>query len=91
MTHDWDQQQWIAAAVGWVTGIALLVMGQAGIAEVGALLAALVLRWAMWQIPPPGRSAAVGAPADSASRLGQLAVAVILVVLTLDLLTAPLH
>lgn len=84
--RDWDAHHRIAMGVGLVAGLTLVVMGRPGIAELGAILTALALRWAIWQIPPPGRSKAPGTPADGGARLAQLAIAVVLVILGVDVL-----
>lgn len=91
LTKGWDQGHWVAATVGLAVGVALAVLGFAGLAEVGAVLVALVTRWGLWQIPPAGRSKAQGPPSDFASRLGQLAVVVLLVTLVIEIVTSPLH
>mgnify|MGYP003430308776 CR=1 FL=1 len=91
LLHGWDRQQVIAFCVGLVAGIALVLLGAVGLAEFGAVFAAVTLRWALWQIPPPGRSRASSAPPDALSQLGRLAVALLLVTLTLELVLAPLH
>jgi hypothetical protein len=91
LTRGWDREHWIALGVGLAAGIALVTLGKVGLAEIGSVMSAVMLRWGMWQIPPPGRSRAAGTPPDGLSRLGQLAVAVLLVTLVLDIATSPLH
>ncbi len=89
LTGNWDQGHWVSAAVGVAAAVALVLEGYAGLAVVGAPLAAVGARWAMWQIPPPGRSRAAGTPSDGWSRLGQLAVAVLMFTLVLALVDVP--
>lgn len=91
LTSGWDREHWVALAVGLAAGIALVVLGKGGLAEIGAVFAAVTLRWAIWQIPPPGRSRAMGTPPDGFSRLMQIAVAVLLVTLFFEIVTAPFH
>jgi hypothetical protein len=91
LTRGWDRDHWVALCVGLAAGIALVILGIAGVAEIGAVGSAVLLRWAMWQIPPPGRSRAAGTPADAFSRLAQIAVAVLLVTLVLEIVLAPTH
>lgn len=91
LTHDWDQTQWTAFGVGIAAGLVLVVLGFSGLAEVGAVGAALALRWAIWQIPPPGRSRARGTPPDAGSRLLQLLVAVLLVLFVAEIVVAPIR
>ena len=91
LKRGWDRDHWVALGVGLAAGIALVLLGKGGLAELGAVFSAVVVRWAMWQIPPPGRSRASRAPSDAASRLGQLAVAVLLVTLALEIAWSPLH
>lgn len=91
LTRGWDLEHRVALCVGLAAGIALVLLGKGGLAEFGAVFAAVVLRWAIWQIPPPGRSRAVGTPADGGSRLLQLAVAVLLVTLVVEIATSGLH
>lgn len=91
LTREWDQGHWVAGCVGVAVGVSLVLLGVSGLAEVGGVLVSLLMRWAMWQIPSPGRSRAEGAPPDAVSRLGQLAVTVLLIVLVLELATSPLH
>ena len=90
LTKGWDQGHWVAVAVGLAVGMALAVLGMSGLAEVGAVGVALMTRWALWQIPPPGRSRASGSPSDSGSRLARLAVVVLLVTLVIEIVMAPL-
>jgi hypothetical protein len=85
----WDREQIIALCVGLAAGGALVMLGKLGLAEFGAVFAAVTLRWAMWQIPPPGRSRAAGTPPDALSRLTQLSVTVLLVTLTLEVILTP--
>lgn len=89
LTQGWDKEHVIALCVGLAAGIALVLMDKGGLAEFGAVLASVGLRWAIWQIPPPGRSRAVGTPPDGLSRLGQLAVAVLLITLVIEIATSP--
>jgi hypothetical protein len=91
LTREWDQGHWVACCVGVAAGVALAILGASGLAELGGVFVAVVLRWSMWQIPPPGRSRAPGAPADALSRLGQLAVVVLLIVLVAEIATSPAH
>jgi len=91
LTRGWDQGQWVAVGVGIAVGVALTALGMSGLAEVGAVGVALMMRWALWQIPPPGRSKAPGSPADSGSRLMQLAVVVLLVTLVIEIVLAPVN
>lgn len=91
LTQGWDQGHWVACGVGVAAGVALAILGASGLAELGGVLVTVLMRWSMWQIPPPGRSRAAGTPPDALSRLTQLAVVVLLVVLTLELATAPLR
>jgi len=91
LTRGWDREHSIALGVGLAAGIALVTIGMGGLAEIGSVLSAVTLRWGLWQIPPPGRSRAAGTPPDGLSRLGQLAVAALLVTLMLDIATSPLH
>lgn len=91
LLRGWDREQVIALCVGLAAGGALVALGKLGLAEFGAVFAAVTLRWAMWQIPPPGRSRAAGSPSDARSRLAQLAVAVLLVTLMLEVALAPTH
>jgi hypothetical protein len=91
LRRGWDREHWIALGVGLAAGITLVTLGKGGLAEIGSVLSAVMLRWGLWQIPPPGRSRAAGTPPDGLSRLGQLAVAALLVTLVLDIVTSPLH
>ena len=91
LTRGWDKDQVIALCVGLAAGITLVLLNKGGLAEFGAVIAAVGLRWAIWQIPPPGRSRAVGTPPDGLSRLGRLAVTVLLVTLVLEIAMSPLH
>lgn len=91
LTHDWDQTQWTAFGVGVAAGVLLVVLGFSGLAELGAVGVALTLRWAIWQIPPPGRSRAGGTPPDAGSRLLQLLVSVLLVLFVAEIVFAPLR
>jgi hypothetical protein len=81
----------VAAAAGLVAGLALVILGFSGLAELGGVSSAVGVRWSLWQIPPPGRSKAPGTPPNGWSRLGQLAVAVLLVILALEVVVAPFH
>lgn len=91
LTRGWDREHWIALSVGLAAGIALVTLGKGGLAEIGSVLSAVILRWGMWQIPPPGRSRAAGTPPDALSRLVQLAVAALLITLVLEIATSPLR
>lgn len=91
VTRDWDDKQWTSFGVGIAAGIALVVLGFSGLAEVGAVGAALMLRWAIWQIPPPGRSKAEGTPSNAGERMMQLFVAVLLVLFAVEIVAAPLR
>ena len=91
LSRGWDQAQWIATAVGVCAGTALVVLGFPGLALIGATGIAMCLRWALWQIPPPGRSRAEGTPSDAMSHIGRVAVVVLLVTLTLAILVSPLE
>ncbi|MDX6647401.1 MAG: hypothetical protein QOK40_3128 [Miltoncostaeaceae bacterium] len=91
LLRGWDTPQILALAVGLGAGITLVVFGLSGYAELAGTACAVIARWAMWQIPPPGRSAAPGRPPDGLSRLGQLAVTVLLVTLSLEVVLAPLR
>ncbi len=88
LRRGWDQGHWVAACVGVAAGVALALMDASGLAEAGAVFAAVGMRWGMWQIPPTGRSRAAGTPPDGVSRLGQLAVAVLLITLTVEIVRA---
>ena len=88
---DWDETQWASFGVGAAAGVALVVLGFSGLAELGGVGASLTLRWAIWQIPPPGRSRAAGTPPDAGTRLGQLFVSILLVLLAVEILAAPLR
>lgn len=89
LTRGWDQAQWTAFGAGLAAAVALVVLGFSGLAELGGVLVSAGMRWAMWQIPPPGRSRATGAPSDATSRLAQVAVAVLLVTLAVEIGAAP--
>ena len=91
LTKGWDQGHRVAVAVGLAAGVALAVLGMSGLAELGAVLVSLMMRWGLWQIPPPGRSRAPGSPSDAGSRLAQLAVVVLLVTLVIEIVMSPLH
>ena len=91
LRQGWHKEQWIALVVGLVAGVALVLVGRSGWAEFGAVMCAVGLRWAIWQIPPTGRSRAVGTPPDAWSRLGQLAVAALLITLVLEIALTPLR
>jgi hypothetical protein len=91
LTRGWDQAHLVACCVGVAAGVSMVVLGASGLAELGSVLVSVLMRWAMWQIPPPGRARADGSPPDALSRLGQLAVAVLLIVLVLELVTVPIH
>lgn len=91
LTRGWDQGQRVAVGVGLAAGVVLAALGMSGLAEIGAVSVALMMRWALWQIPPPGRSKAPGSPADSGSRLMQLAVVVLLVTLVIEIVLSPLN
>ncbi|MCU0308630.1 MAG: hypothetical protein MUE51_12855 [Thermoleophilia bacterium] len=87
LSEHWDLAALLAAGVGALAGVVLVVFGVSGLGEVaGALIAASVL-WARWQIPPPGRSKAAGAPSDAWGRVGRVVVAVLIVVLVADVAT----
>jgi hypothetical protein len=88
LVRDWDQGSVIAFVVGAATGIALVLIGAHGLAELGAGLVSAGIRWSLWQIPPPGRSRALGTPADGWSRIAQVVIAVLLVTLLLELASA---
>ena len=88
LTKGWDQGHYISAAVGLVAGVVLVLLGFGGLAELSAPLLSVIARWSMWQIPPPGRSRAQGTPPDGVSRLVQLAVAVLLFTLVLEVIHA---
>lgn len=91
LTRGWDREHWVALVVGLAAGIALVLLGTGGLAELGAVLTAVVLRWGLWQIPPPGKARRAAAPSDAFSRLMQLAVAVLLVTLVLEIVISPLR
>ena len=91
LTRGWDREHWIALGVGLAAGIALVTLGKGGLAEIGAVLSAVILRWGLWQIPPPGRSRAARTPPDGLSRLAQLAVAALLITLALEIAMSPLR
>jgi hypothetical protein len=89
--RGWDAPQIMALAAGLGAGITLVIFRFSGFAELVGAACAVLARWAMWQIPPPGRSKAPGRPPEGLSQLAQLAVTVLLVSLTLDAVLAPLH
>lgn len=89
LSRGWDQAQWIATGVGLCAGVVLVVLGFSGLAELAAAGIAICLRWALWQIPPPGRSRATGTPRDGFSHVGRVAVVVLLVTLTLEIIATP--
>ena len=89
LIRGWDQPHYLCAAVGVVASLALVLLGWTGLAVVGGPAVAVCARWAIWQIPPPGRSRAEGTPPDGWSRLAQLAVAVLLVTLVVAVVDAP--
>ena len=89
LTRGWDREHFICTTVGVAAGVCLVLLRARGLAEVGSLLVAVCSRWAMWQIPPPGRSRAPGMPADGLSRLGQIAVVVLGVTLLAEVAAAP--
>ena len=91
LTRGWDQGHRVAVGVGLAVGVALAALGMSGLAEIGAVSVALMMRWALWQIPPPGRSKAPGSPDDSGSRLMQLAVVVLLVTLVIEIVMSPVN
>jgi hypothetical protein len=91
LIRGWDGPHLIALAVGLAAGVTLVAIGFSGYAEFSGALCAVSVRWAMWQIPPAGRSRASGTPPGAWSRLGQLAVTVLLVTLTLEVVLAPLR
>lgn len=91
LTRGWDQGHWVAVGVGLAAGVALAVLGMSGLAELGAVAVALMMRWGLWQIPPPGRSKAPGTPPDAGSRLLQLAVVVLVVTLVIEIVMSPLN
>jgi hypothetical protein len=86
---NWDEGSWPSAGVGIVAGGALALLGHGGFAEIAALLVALCVRWAIWQIPPPGRSKAPGTPPDGGSRLAAVAIVVLAVTLLFELVRVP--
>ncbi len=88
LTGGWDREHVIALCVGLAAGTALVLQGFGGLAEFGAVIASVGLRWAIWQVPPPGRSRAVGTPPGGLSRLGQLAVAVLLITLAVEIVVS---
>lgn len=88
LVRDWDQGNAIAFVVGATAGVALALVGFHGLAELGAGVVAAIIRWSLWQIPPPGRSRAAGPPPDALSRLSQVVIAVLLVTLLLELVLA---
>jgi hypothetical protein len=89
LTRGWDQAHYVSAAVGAAAALALVLLGWSELAVVGAPLVSVGARWAFWQIPPPGRSRAPGTPPDGWSRLGQLAVAVLIFTLVATLVAVP--
>ncbi len=91
LTGGWDKEHVIALCVGLAAGITLVLVNKGGLAEFGAVLASVGLRWAIWQIPPPGRSRPGGTPPDGLSRLGQLAITVLLLTLIIEIALSPLH
>ena len=91
LTRGWDKEHVIALCVGLAAGITLVLLDKGGLAEFGAVLTSVGLRWAIWQIPPPGRSRVVGTPPGGLSRLGQLAVTVLLITLFIEIATSPLR
>ena len=91
LVRGWDGPQVLALAVGLAAGLTLVVFRFSGYAEVVGTACAVLTRWAMWQIPPPGRSKAPGTPPDGMSQLARLAVTVLLVTLALEAVLAPLR
>jgi hypothetical protein len=91
LTRGWDQGQRVAVGVGLAAGVVLALLGMSGLAEIGAVSAALMLRWGLWQIPPPGRSKAPGSPDDAGTKLVQLAVVVLLVTLVIEIVVSPFN
>jgi len=91
LLRGWDAPQIMALAAGLAAGIILVIFRFSGYAELAGAACAVLARWAMWQIPPPGRSKAPGRPPEGVSKLGQLAVTVLLVSLTLEVVLAPLR
>ena len=91
LTKGWDQGHWVAVGAGLAAGVALAVLGMSGLAELGTVAVALMMRWGLWQIPPAGRSKALGTPPDAGSRLLQLAVVVLLVTLVIEIVMSPLN
>jgi hypothetical protein len=89
--RGWRGPQLTALAVGLAAGVTLVIFRFSGYAELAGTSCAVLARWAMWQIPPPGRSRSPGRPPDGLSQLGQLAVAVLLVTLALEVALAPLR
>jgi len=89
LTRGWDQAHYLSAAVGVAAALALVLLGWSELAVVGAPLVSVGSRWAIWQIPPPGRSRAPGTPPDGWSRLAQLAVAVLIFTLVVAVLVSP--
>ena len=90
LTRNWDQGHWVSAALGGGGGRwPWCWRGTRGWPWSGRRGAAVAARWAMWQIPPPGRSRAAGTPSDGWSRLGQLAVAVLMFTLVVALIDVP--
>jgi hypothetical protein len=91
LLRGWDGPQIIALGVGLAAGITLVTIRFGGYAELVGVACAVLVRWAMWQIPPPGRSKAPGRPPEGWSRLAQLAVTVLLVTLSVEAVLAPLR
>jgi hypothetical protein len=91
LTRGWDQGHGVSAALGVTVGITLVATGFSGLAEVAAGAIAAAARWALWQIPPPGRSRAPGPPPDGLSLLARVVVAALGVVLLAEIVAAELR
>jgi hypothetical protein len=84
MVRGWRSGDTVAFCVAVAAGVALVVSGLGGFAVVAAVALACGVRWAQWQIPPPGRSRAAGSPDDAGRQLGRVATAVLIVVLAAE-------
>ena len=91
LLRGWDGPEVMALVAGLDSGLVLVVFEFGAWAEIAGAFCAVLARWAMWQIPPPGRSRARGRPAEGFSQLVRLAVLVLLATLSLEIVLSPVR